>query len=139
MVRQTWFVVKRSTVREQKHAKIKGKVGQSCLPLTAACGAFIRKTETIRDKYSRRNGELEGEMRKDELEDGTAGDRPCGIVDDAAVSKNLKNILNSSHVRDQGGKSAATFASWQKVESKIGGCGMESRTSTQKGIEQRTK
>jgi len=56
-------LVRRQTVdRARAEArKNKGKSGPKLPAFDGAmCGAFIRKTETIRDKYSRRNGELEG-------------------------------------------------------------------------------
>jgi len=52
---------------------------------------FISKTET----------EPDGEKWKDELKDGTAGDRPRGVAnDEQRCPKNLKILLNSHKVHD---------------------------------------
>ena len=41
-------------------------------------GVYIRESDTVIDKWSMRsNGKLEGGKGKDELEDGSASDRPA--------------------------------------------------------------
>ena len=58
-----------------------------------------------RDKYSMHKSELGEEQRKDELEDGAAGNRPRGLTDDEQWSEMQEILLNccdGGRVDDEG-------------------------------------
>ena len=79
-------------------------------------GIYIRKADTVRDKYCARSGGGGGSEKTNQ--DGTAGDKPARRCrQGVAVSEMQEFLLNNSNVHDvervdnKGEKRAASFAS----------------------------